>query len=757
VTTYEQLDAADNKEGGIAKGIENFKMMIGGKFNWEHLLSPAPLSVSVLGDLMVLSSVAQDFSLEKGRPENGFKYMEWPKSFRATLVQISNTGYTTFLKAHTNMDQIRLHTMAVPAQMKEATTILFSRNPAVIEKFISLPLQRVLSSSQSCVTLSQDVVDGFESLISLTMEVIAVSTATKGISEVEQANINRQLKTANATLAEKRNMKDLIEKEHTEMKVTLEKNQQIYEKTLDGIPTGWQTVSMNFVGGIANFFSRKLNSALGEEGTSPSVPPESHSGKVAESVDSSSSDSDRYYNDKYRSKNIQCLQKPNILDSIIDIQEMANRLDQRDEEFKPLNLATNGGFKPKEDFMALRGISNQHFKCSPVEDSVKSLRSLLITLKKYFSELAKPHQEVAANKMQAANTAEEENEIPVTTATKPMSLLESAIKDLEAVKELTHWIRAKASEGKQPIQSKSPLSPPTPKGGLPGDNAVANARFKVTQATEVLRQARESAESTRAQMIQVNNEYIQYMEKAQSLHIESVSYDEIIKMLSEGLDILSKLKGHWDKLNRFFLTINNLIKITMDTELRMFVKKLESAKDVKILTDDMGLQLTANLIFESAMKANQASFFVYSMSSLYVKVSDNHIMDSLASLDNMINMDPKKHDIQSVRNKLLTKCKKDSEEIIKLVLDEKQKLVEAIDTREREIEESYAFLKKIPRTQIATTPRPKSRRRPTTANPVSNDDEYDYSDGGDEQETDDSADYGEQQPEDLESAFDIPL
>ncbi|EFX80333.1 hypothetical protein DAPPUDRAFT_211890, partial [Daphnia pulex] len=344
LTPYEQLDAADNKEGGIAKGIENFKMMIGGKFDWEHLLSPAPLSVSVLGDLMVLSSVAQDFSLEKGRPENGFKYMEWPKSFRATLVQISNTGYTTFLKAHTNMDQIRLHTMAVPAQMKEATTILFSRNPAVIEKFISFPLQRVLRSSQSCVTLSQDVVDGFESLISLTMEVIAVSTATKGISGVEQANINRQLKTANATLAEKRNMKDQIEKEHSEMKVILEKNQQSYEKTLEGIPTGWQTVSMNFFGGIANYFSRKLNSAL-DEGTSPSVPPESQSGKVAESVDSSSSDSDRYYNDKYQSKNIQCLQKSNILNSIIDIQEMANRLDERDEEFKPLNLASNGGFK----------------------------------------------------------------------------------------------------------------------------------------------------------------------------------------------------------------------------------------------------------------------------------------------------------------------------------------------------------------------------------------------------------------------------
>jgi hypothetical protein len=228
--------------------------MIGGKLNWEHLLSPAPLSISVLGDLMVLSNVAQDFSLEKGRPADGFKFMKWPKSFRATLVQISNTGYTTFLKAHTNMDQIRLHTMAIPAQMKQATSILFSKNPVVIEKFLELPLERVLASSNSCVTLSQEVVDGFEKLIDLTMEVIAVSTATKGISQVEQEKINRQVAIANFTLVEKEKLKRRIEQEHENMVEFVEKNQKIFEKSLEEVPGTLEVLGLNILSFYSNFF-----------------------------------------------------------------------------------------------------------------------------------------------------------------------------------------------------------------------------------------------------------------------------------------------------------------------------------------------------------------------------------------------------------------------------------------------------------------------------------------------------------------------
>jgi hypothetical protein len=180
--------------------------------------------------------------------------MKWPKSFRATLVQISNTGYTTFLKAHTNMDQIRLHTMAIPAQMKQATSILFSKNPVVIEKFLELPLERVLASSNSCVTLSQEVVDGFEKLIDLTMEVIAVSTATKGISQVEQEKINRQVAIANFTLVEKEKLKRRIEQEHENMVEFVEKNQKIFEKSLEEVPGTLEVLGLNILSFYSNFF-----------------------------------------------------------------------------------------------------------------------------------------------------------------------------------------------------------------------------------------------------------------------------------------------------------------------------------------------------------------------------------------------------------------------------------------------------------------------------------------------------------------------
>ncbi|XP_046651606.1 uncharacterized protein LOC124342610 isoform X2 [Daphnia pulicaria] len=709
VTPTEKLNAADTKMGGIDKGIENFKIVIGGKFDWEHLLAPAPLSISVLGDLMILSNVAQDFSLEKGRPADGFKYMKWPKSFRATLVQISNTGYTTFLKAHTNMDQIRLHTMAIPAQMKQATSILFSKNPVVIEKFLELPLERVLASSNSCVTLSQEVVDGFEKLIDLTMEVIAVSTATKGISQVEQEKINRQVAIANFTLVEKEKLKRRIEQEHENMVEFVEKNQKIFEKSLEEVP-GTLEVLVTDKGSYSD-------SPSGQNG---------NAGNLIEKVGRSS----------YSAEDIQCLIKTaNVPDCISTIRELVKRLDKR-EDFESLNLAGTGGFNTTTDLKPLKDITWNH-QCSPIVNSVTLVDSLVQALQQHLSEISLKRTEDIVKKTNLTNTTlktkeitsanntkpdsskeiatkllKETNltnttlktkEIPSANNTKPVSSKETAIKLLDELKALIIWMQKKTLEGKEPIQSRSPLSPPIPPvSGFAGNNALITARFKVAQAIEVLRQARESAESTRAQMIQVNNEYIQYMEKAQRLQIEKVSYDEIIKMLSEGLQLLSELKQHWAKLNEFFLIINNLVKVTMNSELNSFVKQLKKNSDVKILTDDVSLQFTANLIFETIMKANQASFFVYSMASLYIKVSNNHIMDSLASLDTMINMDPRKSDIKTARNNLLAKCNKDSDEIIKLVSEEKQKLIESIDTREREIEESYAFLKDITLPKTAT-------------------------------------------------------
>lgn len=67
--------------------------------NWAELLTHAPLSIALLGQLMLVAG-EKDFSLEHQRPEKGFQFIEHPKSFRACLVQVSNTGWRAFNEAH---------------------------------------------------------------------------------------------------------------------------------------------------------------------------------------------------------------------------------------------------------------------------------------------------------------------------------------------------------------------------------------------------------------------------------------------------------------------------------------------------------------------------------------------------------------------------------------------------------------------------------------------------------------------------------
>ena len=74
----------------ISKG-ENLKeemaLINGPNASWEEFLTPAPMCISLLGQLMVISTKA-DFSLEQTPPRDGFKLMRWPNSFRASLVQV---------------------------------------------------------------------------------------------------------------------------------------------------------------------------------------------------------------------------------------------------------------------------------------------------------------------------------------------------------------------------------------------------------------------------------------------------------------------------------------------------------------------------------------------------------------------------------------------------------------------------------------------------------------------------------------------
>ena len=78
---------------------ETALLMMSPNMNWAEFLTPAPLSIALMGQLMLVAG-EKDFSLENQRPEKGFQFIQHPESFRACLVQVSNTGWGAFNEAH---------------------------------------------------------------------------------------------------------------------------------------------------------------------------------------------------------------------------------------------------------------------------------------------------------------------------------------------------------------------------------------------------------------------------------------------------------------------------------------------------------------------------------------------------------------------------------------------------------------------------------------------------------------------------------
>jgi len=56
---------------------------------WIDYMIKAPAAINLLGQIMVVAS-AKDISLENNSSNHVYKYIKYPKSFRATLLQISN-------------------------------------------------------------------------------------------------------------------------------------------------------------------------------------------------------------------------------------------------------------------------------------------------------------------------------------------------------------------------------------------------------------------------------------------------------------------------------------------------------------------------------------------------------------------------------------------------------------------------------------------------------------------------------------------
>ncbi|KAJ1212621.1 hypothetical protein NDU88_000276 [Pleurodeles waltl] len=205
----------------------------------EEFLVAAPRSIAVLADLAQLSSTHEDSAIHLQPPKGGFKYMKYPESFSASLMQVSNATWSAFNTANKNMDQIRLWSASIPKATVNIVHVLFLKS-SMVNTLLPRQLKRLLGVSQKCTSLARSVGAGFRSANHLTQEVIEAYRNSRKASKMTRSNLNNTL--VNVTVRAEASNKSSVYPKHS-----LKKLVTVFKQSMGQVPSMRNSTALNLL------------------------------------------------------------------------------------------------------------------------------------------------------------------------------------------------------------------------------------------------------------------------------------------------------------------------------------------------------------------------------------------------------------------------------------------------------------------------------------------------------------------------------
>ncbi|XP_063048804.1 uncharacterized protein LOC134442692 [Engraulis encrasicolus] len=644
---------------------ETTTMLMQPNANWEEYLYPAPLSIAIMGELAVISSdVKNDFSINKNPPPNGFQYIKYPDSFRACLMQICNSGWQAFNKAHKNMDQIRIHTGNVSDFMKEAVEILFNAPDNVMDKLLPNQLENISDIADECVILAEGVEKKYLDVICLIQELLEACINAQHFYGEELENIKTTMKEAQLREKMAKEFNDRSKKAMEAMGQQVEEAQNAYKQAMELIPTGWEMIGMDFLEGLANSVNSIINGCT-KSMSNVGIKGMLHRVSFAEEMDITS-------DMKILSSSGAILE---IMGSLIqnvneDEIDWRNLYDQKSKSMK--SKWTKTQFQNLKD----------DFEMCPDNKAKKSVLSLLRKGIAVCDDLAtyKPDQEWDSKK------------------TKKL------IKDLQSLQKqaLAFDSKSKKLMGSPALAPKSPMLSKALTNSL-GDTSVSqqaseNARFRIEQSREQLKHTREQYNKCVENMEKNRKELTEILCELQNCEIKEIDFETTIKMLVKGMDAMGRVKEQWEKMVLFFQMVSNIVKTSLHRTLTKFVTA-ESTKarmyNIKLFTKDM--------LYNQMFQASNIANLVHIISGTYTEISGKYLMDRVSSPGRLMAMDSSNPQLMREREMLQESCKEAQDGILQLVLKNKKEFEEKTDARMAKIEGSLKAI--LPAAAPETTER----------------------------------------------------
>ena len=280
-------------------------------------------------------------------------------------------------------------------------------------------------------------------------------------------------------------------------------------------------------------------------------------------------------------------------------------------------------------------------------------------------------------------------------------------KQVAELKRLADEFQVKATQntGRNPLDTASPNIEKIQEGSSSSDDFLErdtkNARFKTETAKAMLLDARKRQDEAYNAMRAENERLQSIISNMEKLDIDKVNFDEIRNALKDGIKALAKVREQWGKLVRFFQMMSNLIKCCLNTSLKDFVDTSKVARQNLMAQKTLSATFR-DLIFEQASEANRIAYAVQMISSTYVTVSSQHLMDKITNLNQLIAIDPKESQkIRIARMQLHNGTTEASQAIQSIMKKQREEFEQQVENRIRRIErEVEAVLPPLPKKEI---------------------------------------------------------
>ncbi|XP_030641429.1 uncharacterized protein LOC115821777 [Chanos chanos] len=627
--------------------------------NWEEYLTPAPLSVAIMGELVYISSKT-DFSINKNAPKDGYKYIKYPESFRACLMQVCNSGWWAFNEAHKSMDQIRLHTSTVPDYMKAAVKTLFHGDDEVVQAFLPDQLQNIQAIADDCVELAEGAEKKFTDVINIIQELLEACVNAEHFYGEELNEMKKKLEEAKmreetAKIANERSTKAM-----KRMEKELEDAHENYSKAMDSLPNGWDMIGMNLAEGLSESMT-SLVSGLTATVINPISRMRLASGALKNACEFTGGD-----------------------DGAADEVDKINIMSKSGEILRATE--TLGKFIKGED-IKWKKLYDQKKKCSNTDFTAKQFKRLQSNLEK--SPDCDP-------KLKALHLCESGINICQQLAKYAPEGKCSKEETQDIICSWKELIKsARAFDSKSKSATKSPSMTPKPpmmyeqenksegSGKMSaGERASENARFRIEQTRTQLDKTREMYEKCVENMEKNQKELTDILVTMRNCEVKEIDFNTTIKMLVKGMDAMGKVKVQWEKMVRFFQMVSNIVKVSLSKTLKNFVTAADKAQtlsyNAKLFSKD--------LLYNQAFQASNIASLVHMISETYTEVSNKYLMDRVSSLGKLMAMDKSKPEFEQEHHQLRNGCDEAQRGILHLVIKNKESFERSTNARMGKIE-----------------------------------------------------------------------